>query len=201
MPGLFRYLYSTYRWVWLAALAPALILFFNFTPLDGKPMSHTAWLLYYPAHMLLRYWPHEMGHVLAGWVSGNRLFITFWGTGLEAGLPLFLLCWCIHRRETVLSWLPMLWLGYVLLDVSYYMADAAAPKLLYVVPFDTRTYTAAEIGNIHDWVVMLKALGQLQNAVSLASYVYLLAVWLLWLPPTTLCFFSCFNKHRNETPA
>ena len=180
--GFFRYTLKAYGLGFLAALPLAFHFAANFKPRGGAPMSHAAWLLSYLPSGALRYWPHELGHVVAGAFFNDRFLVVAGGTGLEVFLPLGLLVFAVAKRETLLSWLFMLWLGYALLDVAYYMADAAHPAMQYVRPFDARAYSAAEVKDSHDWVFMLKACGALDSAVSLARTVYFAGVMLLWMP-------------------
>lgn len=183
MKGFFKELYSIYGIAALVALAPAVYLWFHFAPKDGNPMSAFAWTLYYLPHTLLCYWPHETGHMCAAGITDDSMLVVCGGTGLEVGLPLVLLAGLLLWRRHLLVFPVMLWLGFVLLDVAYYMADALHPVLIYSKPLDGKIYTAAELGGGHDWVNILKPLGLLSHSPQIASYVYALGIWLLCLAP------------------
>lgn len=198
--GFFRYLWYTYRRSLPLALIPAVVLALRFKPLETAVLPSGKWLLRYVPETLFRYWPHELGHAIAAHLTDHRLIITMSGTALEIGLPLAVFCYLIYRRENLLSWLVLMWLGYAMLDVAYYMADASALKLAYVRPFDTRVYTAADVKTSHDWVVMLTAAGHLKNARQFGALVYFIGVWCLCLPPVLFFLSEKVPPRQEYTP-
>lgn len=187
-PSFGAYLRRGYLLPGAAALFPAFLAARSFKPDTGEPLSEFVWLLSYLPSRIFDYWPHELGHVLAGLLWDNRMFIYISGTGLQLLLPLAFVAWALRKREMLLSWLAIFWLGYALKSVAYYMADALHPVGSYAAPFDGRMYSPADVMNTHDWRVMFGAAGLLSQSVWIAAKVYFLALWCMWLPPMILFF-------------
>lgn len=121
-------------WRYAALLQPTGVL--------GHPALHRA-------HLLI----HEAGHVLS--IPFGRFVTVAGGSGMQLLLPLAFLAACLWRKRPELfgAAVCLWWLGTAFVDLSPYIGDAQALKLMAQGGFLAETVPAA-----HDWRYLLSAL-------------------------------------------
>ncbi|NLO90492.1 MAG: hypothetical protein GX410_00685 [Elusimicrobia bacterium] len=166
----------------LLALIPAFLIGSNFHALSREPLSKLMGMLLFLPTNLLRFLPHELGHNIVGFITDSHEAMAFGGTGLELGLPLLLCLMVVCRGETLLSWIFMLWTGYVMINVAHYWAASSNPLLLKLGIAEVPGYSPAEAMSMRDWIYMLTHFGVLSQAMDLGRKLYMFGLWLLWVP-------------------
>jgi hypothetical protein len=109
---------------------------------------------------------HEAGHPLIG-VFSSRLAV-YGGTAAQLVFPVICMFEFWRRRWTLSYGLCGIWLGQSLLNVARYVADARAMQLS-LVGFSAHP--------LHDWNVILSRWGLLQQDMSIANGLRIVA-WL-----------------------
>ena len=119
---------------------------------------------------------HEAGHPLMGFF-GNDFLMTAGGTLFQLAFPAAVLFHFLRRGEEAGCLFSVFWLGYSLVNISFYMADAQIQGLILI------TGTTGRESGMHDWNYMLGRLGLLRQAVTLGNLVFFAGVWGLIFAP------------------
>jgi len=113
---------------------------------------------------------HEAGHPLLGFF-GNDFLMTAGGTLFQLAFPAAVLFHFLKRGEEAGCLFAVFWIGYSLVNVSFYMADAEIQGLILI------TGATGRESGMHDWNYMLGRLGLLRQAVTLGNLVFFAGVW------------------------
>lgn len=101
---------------------------------------------------------HEAGHVIFGFF-GSRFLMTFGGTLMQLGMPAACLVHFLLRGNRAGVLALLCWLGFSLVDISFYAADAKLQAVILI------TGMSGSEGGGHDWNYMLEELGLLEQCV------------------------------------
>lgn len=106
-------------------------------------------------------WIHEAGHGFLAFAP--TMLMVAGGTGLQVGLPVVLLVYCISRKYFRIAPVVLFWLGGNLPNVGTYIADARAMKLPLL---------GGGEGTLHDWNTLLTFLHLLPYDTIIGSIVW-----------------------------
>ncbi|MCB0336977.1 MAG: hypothetical protein KDD62_11755 [Bdellovibrionales bacterium] len=114
-------------------------------------------------------WIHEAGHFYFVWAS--PILHSLGGTFLELGVPIVLAMYCVLRHYFYLASYFSFWLGFNLLSVGSYMADAKEQLLPLLGGSSVE----------HDWAFIFGEWQLLEQAALLGSIAQYLGVIIAWL--------------------
>ncbi|MBI4668239.1 MAG: hypothetical protein HY747_03485 [Elusimicrobia bacterium] len=173
--------------------AAALVLALLFRP--GLPMPE-AWeqlrkILFPLAFLDLAF--HEAGHWIFG-ILGWQFLTTAGGTLMQLAMPTACLVHFLRRKSRSGALAVLFWIGFSLVNVAYYAADAKLQALVLITG-----ESGAESG-MHDWGYLFGALGLRNYCVGIGQILFALGCFLMAYPPAYGVFTLWGGTSGNGDP-